>query len=92
MEQRYIEFRRATFDEKLDMLRDYVVRYKTDNDGLSPTIRQMRDEFAISSTSVTAYYLQRLIDQGRLYRVRSEANTTGLGVPGGRWELEREIA
>lgn len=90
MDQRYREFRRADFERKLDILRDYIVQYKKDNDGISPTLRQLMFALDISSTSVCSYYLQRLVEQGRIYRVRAESGTTGLGVPGGKWDIVAE--
>lgn len=84
------DFHRVPIERKLDMVHRYIINYKIEHDGISPTIRQVMEGLDISSTSVTSYYIKRLIDEGRLYHVRDESNTSGLGVTGGRWEYEEE--
>jgi len=63
----------------------YIISYKTDNDGLSPTYREICAEFDIKSTSTVRYYLKLLEEEGRItfgYRKR------GIKVKGGRWIYE----
>ena len=85
-------FKQAHMRQKLDILLDFIVSYKKEHDGESPTIRYIMDRLDIASTSMTAFYIQKLIDEGRLYRVHAYSGGHGLGVPGGRWDIviERE--
>jgi SOS-response transcriptional repressor LexA len=64
---------------------DFIVRYKTDNDGLSPTYREIGEECGISSTSVVRYYLVKLQDGGL---ITFGKKGRGIKVIGGRWSYE----
>jgi len=60
--------REAMFD-KLNLILSYIMVYVAKN-GYSPTIREIRDGCAISSTSLVYYYLEKLHDNGDIKRDR----------------------
>ena len=62
----------------------YIITYKCQHDGLSPTYRQIMRGVGISSTSVVAYHIRHLEVMGRL---RLGPGGRGLMVPGGQWSL-----
>ena len=64
---------------------DYLVRYKTDNDGLSPTYRMIAEELEISSTSVVKYYLKKL-EAGGMIAFGHKGR--GIKIIGGTWRYE----
>ena len=64
---------------------DYVVKYKTANDGNSPTIREIMSGCGIGSTSIVSYILRDLQDEGKL---RVVDGSRGIMVTGGHWEMK----
>jgi len=66
-----------------DAVFNFIVAYKMGNDGNSPTIRTLQDQFEISSTSVVHYILKSLEKSGKI----TMNNNTGqlINVVGGRW-------
>lgn len=67
---------------------DFIVQYKTANDGQSPTMREMMGGTDITSTSVITYYLDTLVEYGLILRVDKESR--GIQVVGGKWRLEKD--
>jgi hypothetical protein len=68
-----------------DEIFNYIVKHKENHDGNSPTIRAIKRAFAISSTSVVDYILNRLEKEGKIYRIRADDHFTTIGVHGGSW-------
>lgn len=66
-----------------DAVFTFIVNYKRNNDGNSPTIRTLQERFGISSTSVVAYILKKLEKDGKI----TLNNNTGqlINVVGGNW-------
>ena len=64
---------------------DYIVKYKTANDGNSPTIREIMSGCEIGSTSIVSYILRDLQDEGKL---RVIDGSRGIMVTGGHWEMK----
>ena len=62
----------------------YIIKYKTDNDGNSPTIREIMSGCGIGSTSIVSYILRDLQDEGKL---RVIDGSRGIMVTGGHWEM-----
>jgi repressor LexA len=62
----------------------FIAAYATAN-GFPPSVREITDALNLSSTSVAAYHLAVLADQGRLERTPHVAR--GLRVISGRAEL-----
>ena len=50
----------------LDAIYNYIVTYKTANDGVSPTMREIMKACKVSSTSVVSYLLDMLMWLGRI--------------------------
>jgi len=74
------------FNQSLDAVYDYIVRYKLQCDGLSPTVRDIRAAINLSSTSIANHILAVLEDQGRIKRIPNKA--AGIMVTGGHWSME----
>lgn len=75
--------RRQRADKKLQELYDYIVKFKAEHDGNSPTERQIMAALNISSTSVVHYRLAALEDDGRIRR--NGGRGQGVSIPGARW-------
>ncbi len=67
--------RRAVFE--------FIVAYKIAHDGNSPSMREIGQQFGISSLSMVDYILDDLVDQGKIRR----DGTRGIYVTGGQWNL-----
>lgn len=65
---------------------DFIIRYKTVNDGNSPTIREIGDVLWISSNSLVSHYLTQLQKAG--YIRRSETSARYIELVGGRYTYE----
>ncbi len=64
---------------------EYIIRYKTANDGNSPTWRDIARAVGISSTSCVDYHIRRLECLGLIIRPGS---TRGISVVGGQWTMK----
>ena len=71
--------------KRRDLL-DYIIDYKQENDGNSPTMRQIMENLSYSSTSVVTYNLNVLENQGLIKRQYGDAR--GIIVTGGQWVYE----
>lgn len=58
------------FPVKLTKILAYMRYYQTTT-GLSPTIREIQNTLGISSTSLTQYYLHRLVELGRVKQIEA---------------------
>ena len=63
---------------------DFIIRYKKDNDGAGPTVREIGAACGISSNSVVNYAVNHLLNAGLVY-VTPNGH---IGVTGGRWQME----
>jgi SOS-response transcriptional repressor LexA len=68
---------------RLKQLFDFIVRFKTEHDGQSPTVRECMTELGTGSTSYVSYCLDKLERKG-LIRFR-ESKARAIEVVGGRW-------
>lgn len=64
---------------------DFIIRYKKEHDGNSPTYREIMRATGISSTSVVAYHLERLEQNGVIRRPQQVGNSRMIEIVGGRW-------
>jgi SOS-response transcriptional repressor LexA len=65
---------------------DWIVAYKTDNDGNSPTFSEIGVAFKINSKSVIKRIVEDLEDAGR---IRLESNRVrSIHVIGGQWNFD----
>jgi SOS-response transcriptional repressor LexA len=60
-------------DTALDIFR-FIVSYEEEN-GYTPVIREIRDGCDISSTSVVAYHLNKLVANGAITKEENRART-----------------
>ena len=67
---------------------DFIVQYKIDNTGLSPTQREIVAGTDITSLSIVFYYLDILEDAKLIYR--NPNISRGIQVVGGKWSLEKD--
>ena len=74
-----------TYD--IDGIYNFICQYKKDNDGTSPSIRQIKDACAISSTNIVAIFLRKLEAQGKI-KVSGNGLSRGITVIGGRWTVD----
>ena len=58
-------------DIRTDLL-EYIKSY-IDGYGYAPSIREMRDECGISSTSVVDYHLKKMVDEGTIRKDDNKA-------------------
>jgi repressor LexA len=62
---------------------NYIVEYKRENDGNSPTIRDICAAVGFSSTSYVNYILEKL--EHFEFIMRDKAKSRGISVIGGHW-------
>jgi len=72
--------------ESREKLMAFIVAYKQDHDGNSPTYREMMAATGLSSTSMVAYHLEKLEQDGLIERPQSVGNSRVIEVAGGRWD------
>lgn len=70
---------------KEDMVLDYIIDYKINHDGNSPSIREIVEAMGMSSSSVGEYYLRKLVAQERISRLAGSARS--ISVRGGSWSI-----
>jgi SOS-response transcriptional repressor LexA len=61
----------------------FIVDYKADSGGASPSVREIVRALGLSSTSIVNYHVKALEADGRLVREGHH-----LSIPGERWTLE----
>lgn len=70
-------------DERTKRVYEFIIQHKKANDGISPTLHQIKDACGITSVSVVTFYLKRLQRDGLIKRIDRRIH-----VVGGRWTLE----
>jgi hypothetical protein len=70
---------------KANMLK-YIIQFKRENDGLSPTIRSIQEACNLSSTSLVFRHLVALERDGQIERRKN----IGIVVIGGQWTLQQQ--
>ena len=61
----------------------YIVRYKVENDGVSPSLRDLGDYIGVKSTSLVSYYLSLLEEAGLI--VVDTRQARGIKLVGGQY-------
>lgn len=85
--ERAIQTAQATlpnYSDRLGQVYAYIVSYKMDHDGNSPTIREISAACGFSSTSVADYNLHKL-ERAKLIRFRKAFRARQIDVVGGKW-------
>lgn len=75
---------RACYD--IEKIFRWIVEYKTQHDGNSPTLVELMSACGVSSRSVARYLLQRLQKAG-LIRLSGNKQSRSIRVVGGEWRL-----
>lgn len=65
-----------------------IVRFKQENDGGTPSTREMARALAITSTSLISYYLRRLERFGLIEIISQPGTPLMIRVVGGSWNFE----
>lgn len=76
-------------DERTQEVFDFIVTFKAEHDGLSPSIREIREHCHIASTSTVAYHLDKLEEVGMIEFYGDVGTTRNIMVTGGEWGRER---
>lgn len=79
---------------KPDEIYHYIIAYKRQNDGNSPSVRQIALRCDLASTSQVHYYLNILETQNRIRRIDKGDGVDGrryIAVVGGKWSLIPEV-
>lgn len=64
---------------------DYIVAFKANNDGNSPTMREISHACGVKSTSNVEYILNQLEESGYIRRL---SGARGIIVNGGQWQFQ----
>lgn len=68
---------------------DFIVQFKSMNDGCAPSEREIQEGLGISSTSVVHHHLEKLELEGKIVRMPGAGTSRGIKVVGGVWRLGR---
>ena len=63
----------------------YVIAYKTETQGRSPTVREIGRATGISSNSIVVRYLGQLAARGCIEWVRDGGKVLDIRIPGAKW-------
>jgi hypothetical protein len=69
---------------------DFIVAYKREHDGNSPTMREIMVGCKVSSTSMVSFYLDQLVAMGFIRRPEREMgnfSAANIEVVGGEWSF-----
>ena len=69
----------------------YVIAYKTETQGRSPTVRQIGRATDISSTYIVVRYLEQLAARGCIEWVRDGGKVLDIRIPGAKWVAPDEV-
>lgn len=70
--------------EKQKEVLEFIIRYKEEHDGNSPSVFQIRDACELSAVSTVYYHLTKLEEAGRIKLNKIK----GIEVTGGEWSYE----
>lgn len=81
--------RKISCTERSQHVYDFIVRYKTENDGISPSFREIMENCNISSMSLVKYHINKLADAGLIKPLDiHRTNVRCIQVVDGKWELQ----
>jgi SOS-response transcriptional repressor LexA len=70
--------------ERSENILRYVIDFKREHDGISPTIREIQEGTGISSSSLVKFYLDGLQERGVIQYI-GDHMSRGIMVAGGEW-------
>jgi SOS-response transcriptional repressor LexA len=71
-----------------DRILQFIIAYKSDFDGNSPSVEEIMAACAISSKSIANYHLRQLA-KGGLIRLPERKQARSITVVGGEWRMNR---
>ena len=74
--------------ERTKMVFQFIVKFKRQYQGRSPTYREIMDGTDLRSTSTVNYHVGRLVKLGKVEYDDKNASTRSLMVKGARWEFD----
>jgi SOS-response transcriptional repressor LexA len=77
-------------DSKSEVVYRYIISYKIEHDGNSPSVRLIAKDCHISSTSLVAHYLDKLISKGMI-EISNDTESHKIMVKGGSWRMDEEL-
>ena len=77
--------RKQMHRQRLNELMSFIIGYKRQHDGCSPTIREMVANTSYTSTSVLIYSLNRLEKEGKIKYSSENGESRRIMVVGGKW-------
>ena len=63
----------------------FVISYKMQHDGLTPSLREIADRYSGMSSSTASRFLAELADAGELTPIERSGRIVSYRVPGWRW-------
>ena len=69
---------------KKEEVYQFIMQYKSEHNGLSPSYDQIREGCSISSKNSIALILRELINEGRIGR----EGTRGISIPNSEWIMK----
>ena len=73
------------YTERRNEILSYIIGYKREHDGCSPTLRQIIANTSYTSTSTVVYNLSVLERQGRIKYASENGESRRIMVIGGEW-------
>lgn len=70
----------------------FIIAYKRNHDGNSPTIREIGRACGVSSTSMVRFYLDALTLAGKIEMAGGPGSSRSILVKGGKWVYSRQTA
>ena len=64
---------------------DFIVKFKTDHDGVAPSVLEIGKACGISSTSMVRHYLNSLVLFGMIKCDYGTGKSRMISIPGARW-------
>ena len=69
---------------------EYIIEYKTEHDGNSPSMREICAATLLASTSTVNYHLTQLIKMGRIRTFALDKQSRSIEVVGGKWSYHAD--
>jgi len=67
---------------------DYIVNYKAEHDGLSPTYENIAEHLGIVSKAYVSYLVAKLVKVDAVRLLRNGNRVNGIMVVGGQWSYQ----
>jgi DNA-binding MarR family transcriptional regulator len=80
---------RKCYSNKHLIILKFIIRFKAQNNGLSPTIQEIADEFH-TSKSVVKFHLHRLVQIGAIELYGNGASRS-IMIPNSEWRMIPEV-